>query len=537
MNVGMLDWLALAPSLIVLLGGILVVGIDLLLTPTAVALPHPEGAMGGHTDPHGTPHATPHATPLGDHGHVHALAPGRGLLVAVSFASILVPAVMLLQRLRLDRPVIVAFQESFVLDPMASYLSLAVLAATGMLLVSAEVDTRRRRIAFGEYYGLLLVCASSMMMLVGSNDFLMIFLNLEILSLALYVLTGITRRNPRSNEAAMKYLVTGGFATGFLLMGVAFLYGGSGSIALADIGTALAANPDSALLKLGFGFVLVGFGFKIGAVPFHMWVPDVYEGAPTTTTAFMSVTVKAASIGALIRVLLVSAESHPEIWADLLWWIAAVTMVLGNLLALQQSSVKRMLAYSSVAHTGYALVALATMLDTDGSFSSLGAASALFYLLVYTFMTLGAFMVLVYMGHEVGAPGHEPEWQDAEAFDDLAGMGTRHPWAALAMTLFLVSLGGIPPTAGFFGKFTIFMAAVERGHVLLAVIGVLASLVSLYYYLRVVVVMYMREPVATDEKPHASVGLAVGLAALGTVLLGVLPSTWWEWATRAIAAL
>jgi NADH-quinone oxidoreductase subunit N len=534
MNVGMLDWLALTPALIVLLGGILVVGIDLLLVPMPTALPRPE-TLGGHTDPH--------ATPTGAHGaHGAHHSPGRGVLVALSFASIAVPAVMLLQRLRLDRPVIVAFQDSFVLDPLTSYLSLAVLAATAMVLVSAEIDTRRRKIAFGEYYGLLLVCASSMMMLVGSNDFLMIFLNLEILSLALYVLTGITRRNPRSNEAAMKYLVTGGFATGFLLMGVAFLYGGSGSIALSAIGEALARDPDSALLQLGFGFVLVGFGFKIGAVPFHMWVPDVYEGAPTTTTAFMSVTVKAASVGALVRVLLIAAGSHPELWADLLWWMAGITMVLGNLLAIQQSSVKRMLAYSSVAHTGYALVALATMLDTDGSFSNLGAASALFYLLVYTFMTLGAFMVLVYMGHEVAVPGHDasshgPEWQDAESFDDLAGMGTRHPWVALAMTLFLVSLGGIPPTAGFFGKFTIFMAAIERGHVVLAIIGVMASLVSLYYYLRVIVVMYMRDPVSTDEKPHPSVGLAIALAALGTVLLGVLPSVWWEWATRAITAL
>jgi NADH-quinone oxidoreductase subunit N len=272
-----------------------------------------------------------------------------------------------------------------------------------------------------------------------------------------------------------------------------------------------------------------------------MWVPDVYEGAPTTTTAFMAVTVKAVSIGALVRVLLIAGSGHPELWSGLLWWMAVITMVLGNLLAIQQTSVKRMLAFSSVAHTGYALVGLASMVPTGGDgtadFSNAGAASVLLYLLMYTPMTLGAFLVLVYLGHEVQRPGHEPEWQDAETFDDLAGMAERHPWAALAMTIFLVSLGGIPPTAGFFGKFTVFMAAVNQGHVVLAVIGVLASLVSLYYYLRVVVTLYMKPVVATDEKTDRSVGLAVALAALATLVLGVVPAMWWDWATLAITSL
>lgn len=533
MTVAPIEWLALLPALVVMFGGLLVVGIDLLMRA-----PKPES---DHGDAHDTD------AHHGDAGHgdhkppVWGQGPDRGVLAVLSFAAVTIPAVMLYDRLSQGRAPIVAFGGSFVLDPLASLLSIGILAATAMLLVGADIDTRRRRIAFGEYYGLLLLCASAMMLLVGSNDFLMIFLNLEILSLSLYVLTGITRRNPRSNEAAMKYLVTGGFATGLLLMGVAFLYGGSGSILLSDIGAAVDANPDSALLKIGFGLTLVGFAFKIGAVPFHMWVPDVYEGAPTTTTAFMAVAVKTASIGALVRVLLCAAaikpEDHPEIWADLLWWIAALTMVLGNLLALGQTSVKRMLAYSSVAHTGYALVALATMQGTDDTFSAAGASSVLFYLLVYTFMTIGAFLVLVYMGHEVPRKDGHTEWQDAETLDDLAGMSQRHPWAAFAMALFLVSLGGIPPTAGFFGKFTIFMAAVERGHVTLAVIGVMASLVSLYYYLRVVVALYMRDPLATDEKPSWSTGLAIGLAAAGTLLFGVLPAAWWDWAQLAVASL
>lgn len=494
MIVSTVDWIALAPALIVVLTGMGLVGVDLFLR---------------------------------EHS-------SRGILVLGSFLGIGVPAFLLVDRLRFGKPPLVAFQGSLVLDDLASFLSLAILAATALILVSADIDTRRRRIAFGEYYGLLLTSAAAMMLLVASNDFLMIFLNLEILSLALYVLTGITRRNPRANEAAAKYLITGAFATGFLLLGITFVYGATGAFDLPSIGKWVASHPPTPLLGVGFGLLLVGFGFKIGAVPFHMWVPDVYEGAPTTTTAFMSVTVKAAGIGALVRVLLVAAPTHSELWADLLWWMAVATMILGNFLAIQQNSVKRMLAFSSIAHTGYALVALATMRGTDGSFSSAGAAAVLFYLMVYTFMTLGAFMVLVYVGHEVEVPGHGPEWQDAEDIEDVTGLSQRHPWAAVAMAIFLVSLGGIPPFAGFFGKFTLFAGAVSQGHVVLAVIGVLASLVSMYYYLRVVVAMFMKDPVSVDEKTHPSVGLVVALAALATVVLGLQPSLFWEWASRSI---
>lgn len=491
-----LDWIAIGPALIVLLTGLAVVGVDLFLKPGSSRMP----------------------------------------LVVASMAGLLASGAWLVDRLRTGRRAIEAFGGALVLDDMTAFLSLAVLAATALVLVSAEVDTRRRGIAFGEYYGLLLLSSSAMMMLVGSNDFLMIFLNLEIVSLALYVLTGITRRNPRANEAAVKYLVTGAFATCFLLMGVAFLYGATGSIELDEIGRWLAAKNDSPLLQVGLGLVLVGFAFKIGAAPFHMWVPDVYEGAPTTTTAFMSVTVKAAGMGALVRVLLIAVPTRSDLWADLLWWMAVATMVIGNLLAIRQASVKRMLAFSSVAHTGYALVALATMRGTDGTFSTVGAGAALFYLLAYSFMTLGAFLVLVYVGHE--APGRDhPEWQDGEHVDDLTGMGQRHPWAALAMTIFLVSLGGIPPTAGFFGKYTVFAAAISQGHVAIVLIGVLASLVSLYYYLRVVVAMYMQDPLSTDEKPDRSVGTVVALAAVATLLLGVLPATLFDWALRSIQML
>jgi len=494
-----LDWVALLPAVIVLAAGLLVVAADVFLPSR------------------------------GDRPGVSLVLLGFGGLGAAGF--------LLVQRLLAGRRAIEALGGSLVLDDLACLLSLAIVASTALLLLVANADTRRRNVAYGEYYGLVLACASAMMMLVASGDLLMIFLNLEILSIALYVLTGITRRNPRANEAAVKYLVTGAFATGFQLFGVALLYGATGSIRLAEIGAWLAAVGPTPLFETGLGLLIVGFAFKIGAVPFHMWVPDVYEGAPTTTTAFMSVTVKAAALGALIRVLLIAAPSHPELWADLMVAISIATMIAGNLIAIRQTSVKRMLAFSSIAHTGYALVALAAMQGTDGTFSAEAAATALFYLLAYSFMTFGAFIVLVYVGHEVKVEGRPPEWQDAEHIDDLAGLGSRRPWAAFAMTLFLVSLGGIPPTAGFFGKFLVFSEAVAQGHVWLAVIGVLASLVSMFYYLRVVVAMYMMPSVAADEQPEGSIAWAVGLSAAATLLLGIVPGRFVEWASRSIDLL
>jgi NADH-quinone oxidoreductase subunit N len=460
------------------------------------------------------------------------------VITAICAVGLGAAATLLILRFRAGAPPAVGFSNSLVLDDLAAFLSLAIVAATGLLVAVAPVDIRRRHIDFGEYYGLLLLSAASMMFLVASNDFIMLFLNLEILSLAMYVLTGVTRLNPRSNEAAVKYLVTGAFATGFLLFGMALLYGATGTIRLDAIGVSLAAGNASPMLPVGVGLLLVGFGFKIGAVPFHMWVPDVYEGAPTTTTAFMSVTVKAAGVGALIRVLLIAVASRPDLWADLLWALAVLTMVVGNLLALRQNSVKRMLAFSSVAHTGYALVALATMQHSGpGPFSTVGASAAVFYLFVYTFMTLGAFMFLVYLGHQVTVPGRAPEWQDAEHIDDLAGLAERRPWAAFAMTIFMISLAGVPPTAGFFGKFYLFKAAVDQGHWVLAIIGVLASLVSLYYYLRVVVAMYMKDPGLTDETPDARAGLVVALTAAITLALGVQPTVFLDWAARSISLL
>jgi NADH-quinone oxidoreductase subunit N len=461
----------------------------------------------------------------------------RPVLAVISLTGLAGAIGLLFHRLMTGMPVDRGFNDGLVLDGLTTFFSLSICVATALMVVASPVDLGRRKVTFGEYYGLMLMATAGMMLLVGSNDFVMLFLNLEILSLAMYVLTGITRRNPRSNEAAIKYLVTGAFSTGFLLFGMAFIYGVTHSINLDGIAKALPQHHGDPLLLVGVALLLVGFGFKVGAVPFHMWVADVYEGAPTTVTAFMSVAVKMASAGALIRVLLSALWTAPELWADLLWGMALLTMIVGNILAIQQTSVKRMLAYSSIAHTGYALVALATLRSPFGTVSTEGATAAVFYLFTYMFMTLGAFVFLVFMGHEVAVPGRSPEWQDAESLDDFAGLASRRPFAALAMTVFLVSLGGIPPTAGFFGKLYLFKAAVGNGQYALAIIGVLASLISMYYYLRVVVYMYMRETVSSDEKPDFTVGMVVAFAVAAVVVVGLQPDVFLSIATRSIQLL
>jgi NADH-quinone oxidoreductase subunit N len=490
------DWMTLAPSLLLLVAGLAAVGVDLhfkgrnAVASLVISLAGLGGAMG---------------------------IIGRLLWTGTGGIR--------------------GFDGTIVFDDMTALLSLGICAATALTLAIAPVDSLRRRTNFGELYGLLLIAACSMILLLASNDFMLLFLNLEVVSIAMYVLSGITRRNPRSVEAATKYLVTGAFATGFLLFGVAVLYGATGSIRLSDIGGALAVGNPSPLLPLGFGLLLVGFGFKIGAAPFHMWVPDVYEGAPTSSTGFMAVAVKAAATGALIRVLLVAGAARPELWAPILWWLALLTMFVGNLLAVQQQSVKRMLALSSVAHTGYTLVALAALWGTGGQFDSDGAAAVIFYLFVYTFMTLGAFQFLIHMGHEVRHPSGRVEWQDAETYDDLAGLGFRRPWAAAAMTLFVLSLAGLPPTAGFVGKFYLFKAAIDQGHYSLAVLGVTASLISLYYYLRVVVALYMKPSQHADEQPRMAVAGVLAVAAFATLGLGLAPGLFLDWAARAIGGL
>jgi NADH-quinone oxidoreductase subunit N len=401
------------------------------------------------------------------------------------------------------------------LDELALFLSLGIIAATGLAVVMSADTAREQDLPHGEYYGLLLLAAGGMMLLVQSVDLITFFVALEILSLALYALSGILRKNARSNEASLKYFVTGAFASAFLLYGFTLLYGATGSLAIEGIAKGISAGPGP-LVKTALALTAIGLAFKVGAVPFHQWVPDVYEGAPATVTAFMSTATKAAAFGGALRFFLAAGGAEPEGWGAVCWGLAMATMVGGNLLALVQKSVKRMLAYSSVAHSGYILTALAAQRSGAPEAAREAAAGAVFYLFVYVFMTLGAFAFLSYAGQ--GS-------RDAESAGDLEGLAKRRPWAAAAMAVFMFALAGIPPTSGFFGKFLLFKALVGAGEHALLLAGVLGSAVSVYYYLRVVVAMFMKPlPEGSPEpRPAFNVGLVVYATAAFTILLGLMP--------------
>jgi NADH-quinone oxidoreductase subunit N len=373
----------------------------------------------------------------------------------------------------------------------------------------------------GEFYSLLLFGTLGAMMLAAAGDALTLFLGLETMSIAAYSLTAFRRASPRSAEGALKYFLLGAFAAAVLLYGLALLYGATGHTDLAGIGAAVhggaAHNP---LLVVGAVLVLVGIVFKVSAVPFHAWTPDAYEGAPTPATAFMAVAVKAAAFAMLLRVLVLSLgdaswTSWASGWPPVMATLAVVTMTVANLIAGRQESVKRMLAYSSIAHAGYVLVAVTSMMrDTTE-----GGAAVLFYLLAYTVSTAGAFGALILCGSR---------GREAVTYDDLSGLGRRNPAAALAFALFLLSLAGIPPTAGFFGKWFVFKAAIDGGLYWLAIVAFVNSVIGAYYYLRVLVYMYMREPAAGAPiaVPMRSgyVTTALLLSAMLVLALGLMPT-------------
>jgi NADH-quinone oxidoreductase subunit N len=373
--------------------------------------------------------------------------------------------------------------------------------------------TRQQEIGVGEYYVLVLFSTVGMMLMASGTNLLTIFLGLETMSVAIYVLAGIMRNDPKSVESAMKYFILGAFATGFFLYGVAFVYGSTGSFSLDGIASYLSESGREGrtpLLIVGIALLTIGFGFKIATVPFHMWTPDVYEGAPTTITAFMATGVKAAAFAGLIRVFYTALGAFQPDWTAIMWLLSVATMTVGNLVAISQSNIKRMLAYSSIAHAGYVLVAF-----TAGN--DLGTSSILFYLLAYTFMNIGAFTIVILLGKK---------GEENILISDYAGIGFKYPLLAAAMTIFMLSMAGIPPLAGFMGKFYIFSAAVKAKFYWLAVIGVLNSAVSVYYYLRVTVLMYFRESereiTGLTFSPAAVVGVIIAVA--GVLYLGIFPS-------------
>jgi NADH-quinone oxidoreductase subunit N len=417
------------------------------------------------------------------------------------------------------------FNDSFMLDRFGLFFALIfILAATLTILASIDY-VRQTAIHEGEFYALILFATAGMMVMAAANDLMVFFLGLETMSIAVYVLTGMWRSNARSCEAAMKYFLMGAFATGFLLYGIALIYGATGSTNLTQISAYLLDQPTEwPVYLLGGSFLLlIGFAFKIGAVPFHFWVPDVYDGAPTPVTGFMSVAVKAAAFAAWGRILLYRLSPLDGDWAFPLWIIAIGTMTIGNLLAISQQSIKRMLAYSSIAHAGYLLIPIVVGAEWGGL-------PLLFYLLTYSFMTLGAFAVLASMVQSGAAH---------DSYADFAGLGFKRPFLALAMSLFMLSLAGFPPLAGFTGKFYVFRSAVLSGQLNLAIIGVLNSLLSVIFYLRVIVAMYMQEGGAAGKSFRQApfVYIAVAIALVGTIYLGILPGDGLNWSRQAFGSL
>jgi NADH-quinone oxidoreductase subunit N len=384
-------------------------------------------------------------------------------------------------------------------------------AALGILVSLAYVD--RQRLQAGEYYGLMLFATAGMMFMAGARDLIVVFLGLEVMSISVYALSAFNRRDRKSGEAGLKYFLLGAFSTGFFLYGIALVYGSTGSTNLTTVADVVRSGTIQApFLVVGIALLAIGFGFKVSAVPFHMWTPDVYEGAPTPVTAFMSVTVKTAAFVAFFRVFFTAFEAVYAEWYSILWWLAAITMVVANLIALVQPSVKRMLAYSSVAHAGYLLVAVTAA-------NEMAAAGLLFYLLVYTLMNIGAFAVVLTVSRQ---------GEENQRIEDYAGLGLRQPALGVVLTIFLLSLAGFPGTAGFMGKIYLLQGAVDAQLWTLAVILVLATVLSYYYYLRVAWYAWMREPIRADQHdgiyiPGATrLVLAAGVAVI--LLLGIFPS-------------
>jgi NADH-quinone oxidoreductase subunit N len=407
-------------------------------------------------------------------------------------------------------------------DRFAFFFKFVFLVAAALTVLMSVRYLEVEGVSPGEYYFLILCATLGMMIMAGGIDLITIFIGLETMAISFYILAGFIKPNQRSNEAAVKYFLLGAFSLGILLYGMSLMYGLSGTTNLRTMATIFAGQERDPRLALAVILVVAGVGFKIAAVPFHMWAPDVYEGAPTPVTAFLSVGSKAASFAMLLRIFIEGLPSMSADWRMLFEALAIITMTIGNLAALTQTNLKRMLAYSSIAHAGYVLIGIVAGTPR-------GVSATLIYLLIYSFMQLGAFAVIVMMRRQ-DVVGDE--------LKDFAGLHVRHPLAAFAMLLFMLSLGGIPPTAGFMGKFWLFGAAIEAGYVWLAVIGVLNSAVSLYYYIRIVVFMYVKPP-APGSQPvmSPSLSLALAVAVVATLVLGIYPRVLFDLAESSARTL
>jgi NADH-quinone oxidoreductase subunit N len=415
------------------------------------------------------------------------------------------------------------FEGTFILDPFSTYFKFVFYIACGLGILVSINYLKIEEINRGEYYALMLFATSGMMMMASAGDLITLYLGLELMALSFYILAGFIRRDNRSNEAAIKYLVLGAFSSGIMVYGMSLLYGLAGTTKLPGILAFLhGADLTNPVLFLSMIMLIVSFGFKVAAAPFHMWVPDVYEGAPTPVTAFMSAGPKVAGFAVLLRIFLYTLEPLHEHSTAILAGLAVLTMATGNILALSQTNIKRMLAYSSIAHAGYALVGLAAG-------GPEGAASVMLYVCIYALMNMGAFGVVI-MLRKAGERGEE--------IADYAGLGKTNKTAAFLMLIFMFSLTGIPPLAGFVGKFYIFKSAVQAGLVWLAVAGVLFSAISAYFYLRVIMIMYMSEPKAGIElSTSPSLALALAISATAVIVIGVYPTNLLNFARTSVTGI
>jgi NADH-quinone oxidoreductase subunit N len=445
----------------------------------------------------------------------------NAILTAISFVGIMVALLLTFSNFQSMN---FGFGNFVVNDYISFYFRIIFCLGTLLTVFVSSTYVQREMKGIGEFYVLIFISTFGMMVMASSTDLITIFLGLEVMSIPLYVLAGIDRARPRSREASIKYFLMGAFATGFLLYGIALLFGAYGTTNLIEISKRLnfGANYSQVLSSAGLALILIGLGFKAALAPFHMWVPDVYEGSIAPVTAFMSAGPKAAAFAALFRIFALFAPVISDNFTTVLWVLAVVTMTWGNILAISQKNIKRMLAYSSIAHAGYVMIAL-----TVGG--EVGLSAGVFYLLAYTIMNIGAFAVIVLFSGKA---------EKLENIKDYSGFGIKYPFAGIAMTIFMLSLAGIPATAGFMGKYRIFMAAINAGYIWLVVIGVLNSLISVWYYLGVVVTLFMMPETEQKSEYNLSTTLMVAIliALFGTVQLGLFPNSWLELASRAGAS-
>ena len=444
---------------------------------------------------------------------------GDGVIFGVAIATLLATAAAVLSFAGVNTT---ASAGLLAIDGFATFFKLIFILSAVMTVLMSWSYLRVEGVRAGEYCFLILCATLGMMFMASGVDLITLFIGLETMAIAFYILAGFLKPSQRSNEAAVKYFLLGAFSLGLLLYGMSLLYGATGTTSLDGIATALAGGERSLILSLALILIAAGMGFKIAAVPFHMWAPDVYEGAPTPVTAFLSVGSKAASFAMLLRIFFVGLPFLVSDWQTLFWVLAALTMTVGNIAAITQTNTKRMLAYSSIAHAGYVLVGVVSGTER-------GIAATLVYLWVYLFMQLGAFAIISMLRRQ-DVVGDE--------LKDLSGLYFRKPFAAIAMLIFMLSLGGLPPTAGFMGKVWVFGAAIDQGFVWLAVIGVVNSAISLYYYYRVIVFMWLKEEtLGSDIEMSPAMATVLGIAVVGSILFGIFPDMLFDQAQIASEVL